>query len=975
MLRELRSSLRVLAVLFFVSTAVRANDSAESAWREFRKEFSYHVQSIALLDHKYLIISEPPPQVTLEGLADISPILANPRVFKRTMGVDGWLKDIVFELPPILTERGRADLLDSVHLYVFGTTYRAETLELGGLPWRISKPETLELFGLPQRISKPNTPPRLDLRVSAADLYRWTFLENEQFGRAGRRATATPAAILSGTETGIFYSSQPGLVLWVLPRELNISNRRREARQFAMDSDLILGALQGATQFAVVARERTLPTTSLPPLRFETIELLASVPRKNLAQSYERTYSLAGRINDNHHDWAPIYLSPELIDTEYGSLLNMTDQMLKSWTEAGRVRYTNFDYPDPGSFPFGKTGLADTEQTVTYNWNTIGVGYKEMIGAYPVFALNRTGALAVSYIAEDDLRLSGQEERAYRYFAQLNNPDLARVVQYAALYQIFREMKTGKIEWTPPESENPATAAMKELTLDTLRMLRDVDLSERIDPKTPDGAKALIELTACRKTLASITLNYQEEGMEDLAGRLSDFRHETRRLPLFARLLKKEVLPTETAVAAEANCREIVSDAAGRARRTKAFQAYQQAWVRPETGWVRTASVVLSGWTTMPEGHNLVGGHNLYSKITELREDPALPAGKISIEKKGDEIVIVHSKYDRAKAHELVRVAAREVERPNATTLSLRTALERELARATPVRLGRVEALGLPASGLEPRSFQQSLYSNGDASARVVPGGARFDAQGVAANVREVAANPGHVVVVKNSNGTYQLIFGGMDNPIDVKSMPALVDQMLDPANLRSNPSQMQLHLAGFTPEEGSGFMRNIELQMRRQANDDSVLTGIVEKDGNVSVETVRELSERYDFSRARLSEPRFSVIEEGPLQGGHLVEADLEIPSRVVLRPTLRMRIRIFFSARLQLLSSAVRYSLDSILAQLGSEQATLRIQARDLKREILKIYPDAKRVEIQLNRYSITENLEAPPNDGTLAKNPQAA
>jgi hypothetical protein len=232
------------------------------------------------------------------------------------------------------------------------------------------------------------------------------------------------------------------------------------------------------------------------------------------------------------------------------------------------------------------------------------------------------------------------------------------------------------------------------------------------------------------------------------------------------------------------------------------------------------------------------------------------------------------------------------------------------------------------------------------------------------------------VVVLRNPNGTYQLIFGGLANPIEVKSMPALVDQILDPVNLSANPSEMQLHLAGFTPEEGSGFLKNVEFQMLRQANDSSVLTGIVEKDGNVSPEVVRQLNTQFDFSRATLGEPRITLIEEGPLQGGHLFDARLEIPARAPLRPSIWMRIRIFFSEGLpQAVSTAIYRSLDSVLARLGDKRASLKVQARELKREILRICPDAKHVELELNDFTITERWEIHFDDQLLSKSAQAA
>lgn len=67
-------------------------------------------------------------------------------------------------------------------------------------------------------------------------------------------------------------------------------------------------------------------------------------------------------------DWAPIFLSPQLVDTEYGSLLNITDQLLKSWSNLGLTRYEGFVYAEPSSWPFAKPLPNELEtQEVTYN--------------------------------------------------------------------------------------------------------------------------------------------------------------------------------------------------------------------------------------------------------------------------------------------------------------------------------------------------------------------------------------------------------------------------------------------------------------------------------------------------------------------------------------------------------------------------------------------------------------------------------
>jgi hypothetical protein len=56
--------------------------------------------------------------------------------------------------------------------------------------------------------------------------------------------------------------------------------------------------------------------------------------------------------------------------------------------------------------------------------------------------LNRTGSLPVSYFNSPERSVSvgsRYENRAYNYFATLGNTDLARVVQYTALYQLFMD--------------------------------------------------------------------------------------------------------------------------------------------------------------------------------------------------------------------------------------------------------------------------------------------------------------------------------------------------------------------------------------------------------------------------------------------------------------------------------------------------------------------------------------------------------
>src|SRR5438067_2855508 len=72
-------------------------------WREFRRTHPYHTQVIALsrpdnAGLRTLIVAEPPPHVTLNSLAAVDPALGQPIVMKHRVGMDGWVKDVVYRI-------------------------------------------------------------------------------------------------------------------------------------------------------------------------------------------------------------------------------------------------------------------------------------------------------------------------------------------------------------------------------------------------------------------------------------------------------------------------------------------------------------------------------------------------------------------------------------------------------------------------------------------------------------------------------------------------------------------------------------------------------------------------------------------------------------------------------------------------------------------------------------------------------------
>src|ERR1041385_7663897 len=66
-------------------------------WKEFRRGHPFHIQTIAVSEPdasgaRTLIVSEPPPRVSLDSLRTVSPLLGSPRVETQAIGVDGWVK-------------------------------------------------------------------------------------------------------------------------------------------------------------------------------------------------------------------------------------------------------------------------------------------------------------------------------------------------------------------------------------------------------------------------------------------------------------------------------------------------------------------------------------------------------------------------------------------------------------------------------------------------------------------------------------------------------------------------------------------------------------------------------------------------------------------------------------------------------------------------------------------------------------------
>ena len=435
-----------------------------SAWQAFRNAHPFPYQSIEakrLTDGSLVIfLFEPAPVLTrqeLDGLikkAFGSDLLSLQRR-RWKIGPDGWLEDVL--------------------LHVNAGASAGEPLEDGVTRQRVAFLH-LALFGTAAGGNLPihgetfpdNTKGLPDITITGAQLRSW-ISDSRLLWRRLDQAEFTPLqfnAIVAPGMIGTFAASDKSLVTLAVPSSLlrsapaiaaKLDPVRVPFRLFALATDAVIGVtLEANGQVLLIGRARTTPVTVVAPLRFETFRLIASQSEDELAQSYERTALFAGKMG-SLHDWAPIYLSRALYDTEFGALLNITDQLLKSWSQGGNVEYIHFNYPGKGAVPFesdapkGKPRplsevLSDKENSssVLFNWNTAGVGVFSLTAQGKVLVASHTGSLPVTYgsdVNNGEMKMGHlfpYEDKAYAYFQSQRDANLARVVSYAMIYQFCR---------------------------------------------------------------------------------------------------------------------------------------------------------------------------------------------------------------------------------------------------------------------------------------------------------------------------------------------------------------------------------------------------------------------------------------------------------------------------------------------------------------------------------------------------------
>ena len=416
-----------------VIDSTKAAKGADSIYMDFRKKFRFHYQTIGMASFadssRMILLSDIPPHFETDSIAPIfAKFTHKTDLSKHRIGYDGYVTDVVILLGNA-TNENCDKLIRRLNRELFYSDYKPTVMNLPAEEKR-------------QYFAKEN----IDYLITLDEFNTWFIEEGEGFIRLDDTATVlTIPDLFAQKARGVYFSQEPGFVAWAVAKDTDIAPQIKDIRQFTLDADLILGALADSSTLVIIGRERQSPLYELPPLQIESILLLASTTEKELSQSLDINDLMAGKMK-NGRDWCPTFLSRELENTEFGDLMTITDVLLKDWSERGTIQEGYYRYPEPGYYPFDrplfrKLGLNE----LVYNWNTAGAMYaidtkNEESNTITIYTLGRTGSLPVSYFNSQERSQSigyRYEIQAYHYFATLGCTDLARVVQYTALYQLF----------------------------------------------------------------------------------------------------------------------------------------------------------------------------------------------------------------------------------------------------------------------------------------------------------------------------------------------------------------------------------------------------------------------------------------------------------------------------------------------------------------------------------------------------------
>jgi hypothetical protein len=269
------SCLGIGAIMLTLVPDQAAALTAESLAKEFRAKWPWHLQTISYAFAEsdggvHFLLSEPPDFLSpgSEAVGSIASVLgaqADVRWFKAPRGMNGWVRDLVVTatypecestISPECKER-LEEAIAELSYQTFGTAYKAHGVPFNEIP-------SFHAFSAPDDL-------QVDLGGFAA-LFRGS--NQPSFNTWSGDAVGSFESLIGSGATGTFYSDPPGIVAFAFATERPLDELRDEFRQFALDSDILLGGALpagGTGRVILLGREREAGLFEVPPLRFEDL--------------------------------------------------------------------------------------------------------------------------------------------------------------------------------------------------------------------------------------------------------------------------------------------------------------------------------------------------------------------------------------------------------------------------------------------------------------------------------------------------------------------------------------------------------------------------------------------------------------------------------------------------------------------------------------------------------------------------------
>ena len=216
-------------------------------WKAFRKAHPEPYQTIALKEDggdAVIVISEPPPSVSRSDLVDavkavFGDDLAEIAHYRLSVGLDGWLEDLVFRVH--LHGADRVNVLSGETLEHWPAP--AEVVDrlrlIDGLLYGATNTLWIDRIGDAPTAAKYN----FDYKITPANLNDWLSGETstwDSLSPGGEKVVWKD--ILTGRTADSYRQDSGRLVVLVAPRGATLDHLFTPFRRFAVASDIIVGA-------------------------------------------------------------------------------------------------------------------------------------------------------------------------------------------------------------------------------------------------------------------------------------------------------------------------------------------------------------------------------------------------------------------------------------------------------------------------------------------------------------------------------------------------------------------------------------------------------------------------------------------------------------------------------------------------------------------------------------------------------------